>query len=280
MTEEPIQVEVAGGTLTGHRAHAGRPALLLHGGPGFADYTRDLAVELAGLFATIRYTQRGVAPSTAGPPYSIESHVDDAIAVLDTVGVDRAWMVGHSWGAHLALHLLLAQPERVEGVVCIDPLGASGDVFPEFEENLTRPLPPEQAARVQEIEALMQAGRASEAEASEQLELIWPHYFADPSSAPEPIRDLGLRCNADTFASVAEHLERGTLARGLPGAATRALFVHGEQDPLPVRCSTETAALIPGAVVETIPDCGHFPWWERPGAVRDAAERFLARASG
>lgn len=54
------------------------------------------------------------------------------------------------------------------------------------------------------------------------------------------------------------------------------LFVHGEVDPLPVRSSTETAALIPGARVVTIPNCGHFPWAERPGEVRRAVVDHLA----
>lgn len=49
----------------------------------------------------------------------------DAIAVLDQLGIDRAWAVGHSWGGHLALHLAVSRPDRLLGVVCIDALGAS-----------------------------------------------------------------------------------------------------------------------------------------------------------
>jgi len=55
------------------------------------------------------------------------------------------------------------------------------------------------------------------------------------------------------------------------------LFVHGEDDPLPVRSTTSTAELIPGTLVEIIPDCGHFPWVERPAAFRAAVERLLSR---
>jgi pimeloyl-ACP methyl ester carboxylesterase len=55
------------------------------------------------------------------------------------------------------------------------------------------------------------------------------------------------------------------------------LFVHGEQDPVPLRSTIDTAALIPGALVETIPDCGHFPWLEQPDAFRSAVERLIAR---
>jgi pimeloyl-ACP methyl ester carboxylesterase len=55
-----------------------------------------------------------------------------------------------------------------------------------------------------------------------------------------------------------------------------ALFVHGEQDALLLRSSIATAALIPGATVVTIPECGHFPWEERAGELRDAVQGFLA----
>ena len=41
------------------------------------------------------------------------------------------------------------------------------------------------------------------------------------------------------------------------------------------RRSAARAALIPGALVETIPDCGHFPWVEQPEAFRTAVERLV-----
>jgi pimeloyl-ACP methyl ester carboxylesterase len=54
------------------------------------------------------------------------------------------------------------------------------------------------------------------------------------------------------------------------------LFVHGELDPLPPESSFRTAELIPGARVETIAGCGHFPWWERPVEIRRIVGEFLA----
>ena len=51
--------------------------------------------------------------------------------------------------------------------------------------------------------------------------------------------------------------------------------MHGADDPLPVSASETTAALVPHAVLEVIPDCGHFPWLERPDAFRPALARVL-----
>jgi pimeloyl-ACP methyl ester carboxylesterase len=88
-----------------------------------------------------------------------------------------------------------------------------------------------------------------------------------------------VRASIETNRSIAEHFERKTLACGLPALRLPALFVHGEQDPLPVRSTASTAALIPRAYLETIPDCGHFPWLEQPDAFRRAVERLVARVN-
>jgi proline iminopeptidase len=266
VSETPIQIEVDGGVLEGHYGGVGVPALLLHGGPGLPDYLEGCAAELGRLFTTIRYTQRGTAPSTAGPPYSVESHMADALAVLDAVGLEKGWAIGHSWGGHLALHLAVAHPERLYGVVCISTLGASGDVLPEFEQALLAQLSEESRARYDEIERRWEAREATVEEMIEQFELIWPYYFFDPASAPPlPARTMGLECSRDTFESVKQHFEAGTLAKGLGGVRLPVLFAHGIADPLPLRGAVATAKLIPGAKVGRVPRCGHLPWLEQPG---------------
>jgi pimeloyl-ACP methyl ester carboxylesterase len=274
--EQPFRVPVGDGELAGHRGGEGPPALVLHGGPAVPDYTEGLAEELGSLFTTIRYTQRGVEPSTVGAPYTIESHSADALAVLDHFGVDRAWAVGHSWGGHLALHLAVSHPDRLFGVVAVDPLGAHGGVFEEAGENLRRGLTDAERARVDEVEDLRRRGEATDDDLRERFEILWPQYFADPASATRiPLR-IGPDCSRDTNASIVEHFERGTLRRGLPGVRLPVLFVHGDLDPLPLAWVERTAALVPDARLDVIAGCGHFPWWEAPGETGRAAGEFLA----
>jgi hypothetical protein len=62
-----VEIDVPGAVLDGHRAGTGRPALLLHGGAAVPDYMGGCATALDGLFATVRYTQRGTPPSTSPP---------------------------------------------------------------------------------------------------------------------------------------------------------------------------------------------------------------------
>jgi proline iminopeptidase len=266
MADNPFEVRTSDGSLHGHTAGRGSPALLLHGGPGLPDYLEGCSAELANLFTTIRYTQRGVAPSTVGPPYSIETHMEDALAVLDAFDLEQAWVIGHSWGGHLALHLAVAHPERFHGIVCVDTLGASPDALPEFRENLRRNLSPDESARIAEIGEREEAGELTEEELLEAQRILWPHYFFDPATAPRPLTDtIGLECFVDTGASIQEHFELGTLAKGLRKVRMPALFAHGIADPLPVSCSVDTAKLIRKARVARIPRAGHLPWIEQPG---------------
>ena len=280
MEERPFEVTVAGGVLAGSRGGSGPPALVLHGGPALPDYTGPCAAELGEIFSPIRYAQRGVAPSTVGAPYSIDAHVADAVAVLDALGVERVWVVGHSWGGHLALHLAVAHPDRLDGIVCVNPLGARLDVLDEFKENLLRHLPAERRAWVEEVDARDDAGLATKQESLEAFEAIWPFYFADPAAAPRfPFEDRG-DGGAETWASIMDHAERRTLEDGLPEVALPALFVHGAADPLPARTSTDTAALMPDANVVLLEGCGHFPWLEQPGELRRVVAGSLQLVSG
>ncbi len=217
MSETPFEIAIGGGTVYGHFGGTGIPALLLHGGPGLPDYMEGCAAELGNLFTTIRYTQRGTLPSTVGAPYTVETHMADALAILDLFGQEKAWAVGHSWGGHLALHLAVAHPDRLYGIVCIDPLGASAKVLPAYREALLAKLGPEERTRVEEIEERSDAGEVTEEEALEQSRILWPVKFADPETAPpHPFEHIGVECNADTIASIMEHFDKRTLRKGLP----------------------------------------------------------------
>jgi pimeloyl-ACP methyl ester carboxylesterase len=180
-----------GPLIAGRRAGSGPPVLLLHGGPGLGfDYLRDLAEELAQENDVAWYQQRGQEPSAAAPPNTVTADVGDARRVLDTLVWERAYVVGHSWGGHLALHVAEAMPERLLGVLAVDPLGSIGDGrWPEFDEELFRRTPEAVRARAREIDELAMAGAADDELALEGMRLVWPAYFADPERAP-PMPEL------------------------------------------------------------------------------------------
>ena len=279
---EPFTVTTPEGAIHGRRFDGdGPPAVLLHGGPGMsATYLDPLVPLLTGAFSPILHQQRGLRPTTIGEPFTVEAHVADAAAVIDEAAGGRAWIVGHSWGGHLALHVLVACPERIAGAVIIDPLGAYLEVMEEFGKRLEAPLTDAQRAWVGEVEAKEEAGTATAEESLETLRLLWPSYFADPPTAPPmPDIELSVPAFAATMASVKEHSEGETLVGALPEVPVEipVLFVHGAASPMPVRASTETAKLIPHADVVVIDGAGHFLWHERPDELRDAVSAFANR---
>jgi pimeloyl-ACP methyl ester carboxylesterase len=275
---EAFEVTARGGSIVGHRRGEGPSALLLHGGPGLSgEYTESLALELEDVLQTFRYQQRGQAPTTVCEPFDVEAHVDDAITVLDGLGLERAWVVGHSWGGHLAMHIAAVRPERLLGLIVIDPLGAVPDGGEKaLEESLTERLAPEVAERVSALDAELLAGRGGEAEAEEMMGLVWPFYFVDPEAAPPmPEFRSSPAVYSGTWDSIREHFAAGTLVNALPRYTGPALFVHGEQSPIPPIESEKSASLIEGAQLEVVAGAGHFPWLERSGSVAEPVRAFV-----
>lgn len=279
--EAPFEVPVPGGVIAGLRAGVGDPTLLLHGGPGLSDHLGELADELrqAGL-ATVRFQQRGVPPSTVEGPFHIDRQVADALAVLDVLGIQRAWVVGHSWGGYLALQLASRYPERILGILAIGTLGGVGDGGgSSLGPNLLARVDDAARAEYAEIEQREEAGTASDADLLRGLQLVWPAYFGDPAAAPPMPADLALSaaCNEAAIASVQPDAER--LARALATCQVPAIFLHGERDPLGLDASARTtAAVMPRAEVIGLQGVGHFPWLERPGAAADAMVNLVTLA--
>lgn len=119
-----------GVTLSGEESGDGPPVLLLHG----LTATRRYVVMGSKLLErsdhrVIQYDARAHGHSSAAPEpdaYSYDLLADDALAVLDARGVERAVLAGASMGAHTLLNLALRRPDRVAGIVVITP-AYSGD---------------------------------------------------------------------------------------------------------------------------------------------------------
>ena len=108
--------------ITMHVATAGHgtPVVLLHGFPQHWWEWRDLIGPLAGDYRVVCPDLRGSGWTDAPRHgYRIQRFVDDALAVLDTLHLDRAHIVAHDVGAVVAFHLALRHPERVHSLVAM-----------------------------------------------------------------------------------------------------------------------------------------------------------------
>lgn len=277
MTRRAVHAPVGGGELVGWAEGAGAPVLLLHGGPGLSsEYLDQLVPELGDGFEIVGFQQRGLAPSTESGPFDIGTQVADVGAVLDALGWQRAWVVGHSWGGHLAVHVAAALPDRLEGVLSVDPLGMVGDGGEAaFEAELFARTPEDVRARAKELDERAMRGEGTAEDILASMAMIWPAYFAEWDAAPPPpVFRANATCYSETFDSLHEHLPR--LAAALPSIRVPVGFVAGARSPMPVTASTDAAERIPESWVEIVPGAGHFPWVEVPGSVRAALLRLVA----
>ena len=106
------------------QAGAGPDVVLIHG------VTGDLSIwflcqamgVLARWFRVTAYDLRGHGYSdvpTSG--YTSADEAGDTLAIMDALGIDRAMLVGHSFGGVIAMHAAVLHPDRIEAVVLSDP---------------------------------------------------------------------------------------------------------------------------------------------------------------
>jgi len=122
MDEEQLEVVSDGVRLAVRRFPGGEPGVLLHHGLASSSHIFDLLVpHLAPAHRVVAYDARGHGRSgkpTSG--YGFAQVRRDALAVIRTTGLDRPIVVGHSWGANVALELAAHHPRAVRGVVLVD----------------------------------------------------------------------------------------------------------------------------------------------------------------
>lgn len=272
---ESFNVDVVGGRLGGWQRGSGTPVLLLHGGPGVSfSYLDELGVELEGEFRVASFQQRGLKPSTLAGPFTVDQAVADVLSVLDGLGWERALVVGHSWGGHLALRVAAAHADRLLGALAVDPIGVVGDGgTAAFEVEVVARTPQDARERAQELDDRAMAGEGTDEEALESLRLVWPAYFADPENVQAmPAMETSIdaysglvgQITVDTD-QVAAELAKGDVSFGV---------VAGAASPIPWgQAARATVELSPRSFLDVVPAAGHFIWFEAPGRVRAALKR-------
>ena len=113
-------VEVPDGRIAWERAGSGQPLVLIHDGllPGAS--WNEVWAALTARFDVVRWDRRGYGASTSDT--RDYSNVDDLLAILDHLKLERVALVGCSSGGALALDFAIAHPERVGALVLEGPV--------------------------------------------------------------------------------------------------------------------------------------------------------------
>jgi proline iminopeptidase len=252
---------------------SGSPLVLCHGGPGLWDMFGGLADRLADRRTVWRWDQRGCGRSEPGGPYTLERFVADLDAVVAAAG-PRVDLLGHSWGAQLALAYALAHPDRVRRLVYLSGTGLSLDSWrPEFHAAGARRLGPD-ADRIRALEAAGE-GRAAAV-------LRWTADVHDRSRAPavaEAMATPWFPVNQEAYraiqADLAEHWDEGTVEEACQSLTVPTLVLDGAEDLRPRWAVGSLAAALPDVQRVVLPGVGHLPWLEAPEPTVAAIRAFL-----
>ena len=240
------------------------------------DYLDDAVAELAARYQVATFQQRGIAPSTEQGEFKVAEAVSDIAAVLDALGWEKAYLMGHSWGGHLVFHAAAAIPERLSGVLSVDPLGAVGDGgYEAFGAEMLARVPEAGRERARVLDEKDLAGESTPDEDREAFSLFWPSYFAEPAAAPSmPRVEFSPPANQGLFTDLQARLPE--LESSLPSIVLPFGVIVGELSPMPMSAGIASADRVPGAWSQVVPGAGHILWHEAPGCLLAAMDRLVA----
>jgi 3-oxoadipate enol-lactonase/4-carboxymuconolactone decarboxylase len=223
------------------------PLLLLHSIGTCMQVFAPQVETLCRTHRVIRMDLRGHGLSgVTDGDYSMELHADDALALLDALGIRQAHVLGLSIGGRIAMQLAAQAPDRVLSLILMD-------TALEF-------LPPK--AWQDRIEAVMEIGTRA------LVEVVMPRWVADPAlPSSQGLRQMLLRTDRRGYAGSAAALRDARAAQVAGHITCPTTVLVGSVDiATPPEVARDVQAAIPGSRYAEIEGAGHLPTLEFPEA--------------
>jgi len=205
---------------------------------------------LRARFRCLTYDARGFGASGGEMGEPAASASDDLKGLLDHVGVDRAFLVGHSMGGLAVSGVAQNHPERVRGLVMGDtPFGFQTETLSRWATQMLEKIP----AGFNVFEHLFAPGFAA---AEPELHYLYSAICRLNVTRPAP------KATTDYLASYVRM--RDTPPVDYSGFTVPTLFIVGDLDELTLPWLIEgTAKAVGGARFATIAGAGHSAFYER-----------------
>lgn len=143
-------VEVDGGRIYYEMTGEGTPLIFIHDGILHRETWDEQFAEFGRSFRVVRWDRRGYGRSST--PQAPFSHIDDLHAVMKSLSIERAVLIGCSAGGMLALHFALDHPTMVSALVLVGPIVSGLSFSDHFTSRGGRGTPPPGAPIEQRIE--------------------------------------------------------------------------------------------------------------------------------
>ena len=251
----------------------GRPILVLHGGPGFDhEYFLPDLDRLADIGRLVYYDQRGCGRSFSGEmpgDISIETEMADLDHVRRWAGAASVALIGHSWGALLAMEYAIRSGEHVSHLVLLNPAPASHADNLALRDHLARSRSPRENKRMEALRS-DPAYRAGDPGTEAEFNRI---HFGRALRRPEHLDEiLGRLRRAVTSEGIVVAraiesrlyeqtwlVESYNLLPQLRNLSIPTLVLHGDHDFIPLAVARHIADAIPGARLRSFPTAATSP---------------------
>jgi pimeloyl-ACP methyl ester carboxylesterase len=256
--------------------------LLLHGFSSSTFSWRDVLQPLAAFGTVVAYDRPGFGLTErplgdelrnwpGANPYGPDAQADQVAALIEALGFEKAILVGNSAGGTIAMHAYLRHPERVQGIIFVDPAiyrggGAQGWLRPLLG---IRPL-----GRLGQL-----ISRSLAAQGDRLIKLAW-HDPAKVTPAVlagyrKPLQVENWDRALWEFTLAGRDLKLGERVKDMK---VPVLVITGDDDRIvPTADSIRLASELPNAELVVIPSCGHLPQEECPWPFLEAATRFMSQ---
>ena len=279
-------IPVGGASLYSREIGRGQPIIVLHGGPDFdTGYLLPDLDRLANAFRLIYYDQRGRGRSANGvkpDDVTLASEIEDLDQVRTHFHLQSMALLGHSWGAVLALEYALWHPNRVSHLILMNPAPASASDLALFRKAYAQKL----GADLDRQREILDSAAYKEGDPDAVVARYRLHFKpalkrpADYERLMETMKAGFTRQGTDGIVkarAVEDRLMRDTwqvdgydLLPRLKSLKIPTLVLTGDSDFIPGDVAAHIAQAIPNARFVTLKNCGHFAYLECPDDVRRA----------
>ncbi|MGE0598628.1 MAG: alpha/beta fold hydrolase [Dehalococcoidia bacterium] len=237
---------------------AGAPLIALHGGLGFDHtYMRRSFARLSERHTLIcpdlRCNGLSLAPIET---LSMEQLADDVAGLMEALEIEKATILGHSYGGFVAQEFCIRHPARAERLVLVDT--TPGNLGADEVEKPGLPIP-------EEMLAVMSRPPATDEEVAEVLQRLMPFYLHSATAADGLQLLEGTNFRAAPIVAGLGILAGWSCVDRLKGIRAPTLALWGRHD---VVCSPPQAerivSRIADAELHTFEMSGHFPWVDEP----------------
>lgn len=218
------------------------------------------AADLGADFQVLLYDKRGHGLSDLGDrPWTIETHVDDVVGLIDHLGGGEIVLCGLSVGGLIAQGVAARRPAQVRALILCDTAHKIGT----------------EASWNSRIDAVTQAGIAPLVDGILKL-WFTPAFHANAAEKLAGCRNMLIRQSVAGYAGTCAAVRDADHTDLVGRIAVPTLCLVGDQDgSTPPPLVRSMADLIPGAEFEVIADAGHIPCVEQPDALVARIRAFL-----